>query len=38
MLTLKVTSVWAKLGGEGKVKVAYSETVVVGVPYAREMT
>lgn len=29
---------WVKLCGEGKVKVAYSETVVVGVPYAREVT
>lgn len=29
---------WVKLGGEGKVKVVYSETMVVGVPYAREVT
>ena len=31
-MTLNITSVWVKSGGKGKVKVVYSETVVVGVP------
>lgn len=34
MMTLSVTSVWVKSGGEGNIK----DTVVVGVPCGREMT
>lgn len=36
-MILSVTSGWVKAGGEGKLKVSNSETVVVGVSCAIEM-